>query len=218
MNKLSPSVLAADFTKLGEQIKAVESAGTQMIHIDVMDGMFVPSISFGMPIVSAIRSCTDLVLDVHLMIEEPIRYVDEFASCGADLLTVHVEACQDLEQTIKKIHEKGMKAGVSCNPNTPVERIADVLPLVDLVLIMTVNPGFGGQKLIPETIEKVREIRQMLDAQNLKADLEVDGGINLENAKTLLDAGANVLVAGSAVFGGDANQRAEEFLRILRLQ
>ena len=200
MNCLSPSILSADFSKLGEEIKTVDEAGAQYIHIDVMDGSFVPSISFGMPVIRSIRKCTDKIFDVHLMIEEPGRYIDEFAEAGADLITVHAESCRHLDRTIEKIKEKGLLAGVAINPATPVSAISCVLEKVDMVLVMTVNPGFGGQKLIPYTLDKVREARNLVKQSGCKTDIEVDGGINLENVEEAMDAGANIIVAGFAVF------------------
>lgn len=215
MNCLSPSILAADFSRLGEQIHKLDEAGAQYVHIDVMDGMFVPSISFGMPLMKSIRPCTDRIFDVHLMIEEPVRYIDDFAEAGADLITVHAEACKHLDRTIEAIKEKGLLAGVAINPATPLSAIEWVLPKVDMVLIMTVNPGFGGQKLIPYTLDKVRALRAMIEKADLKTDIEVDGGINLENVKEAMDAGANIIVAGSAVFRGDVGENVERFLNIL---
>lgn len=215
MNCLSPSILAADFSRLGEQIHKLDEAGAQYVHIDVMDGMFVPSISFGMPLMKSIRPCTDRIFDVHLMIEEPVRYIDDFAEAGADLITVHAEACKHLDRTIKAIKEKGLLAGVAINPATPLSAIEWVLPKVDMVLIMTVNPGFGGQKLIPYTLDKVRALRAMIEKADLKTDIEVDGGINLENVTEAMDAGANIIVAGSAVFRGDVGENVERFLNIL---
>ena len=215
MKCLSPSILAADFSRLGEQIHELDEAGAQYVHIDVMDGMFVPSISFGMPLMKSIRPCTDRIFDVHLMIEEPVRYIDDFAEAGADLITVHAEACKHLDRTIEAIKEKGLLAGVAINPATPLSAIEWVLPKVDMVLIMTVNPGFGGQKLIPYTLDKVRALRAMIEKADLKTDIEVDGGINLENVTEAMDAGANIIVAGSAVFRGDVGENVERFLNIL---
>ena len=215
MNCLSPSILAADFSRLGEQIHKLDESGAQYVHLDVMDGMFVPSISFGMPLMKSIRPCTDRIFDVHLMIEEPVRYIDDFAEAGADLITVHAEACKHLDRTIEAIKEKGLLAGVAINPATPLSAIECVLPKVDMVLIMTVNPGFGGQKLIPYTLDKVRALRAMIEKADLKTDIEVDGGINLENVTEAMDAGANIIVAGSAVFRGDVGENVERFLNIL---
>lgn len=215
MNCLSPSILSADFSRLGEQIRELDEAGAQYVHIDVMDGMFVPSISFGMPVIRAIRGCSDRIFDVHLMIEEPGRYIADFAEAGADLITVHAESCKHLDRTIESIKERGLLAGVALNPATPVSAIYCLLEKVDMVLIMTVNPGFGGQKLIPYTIDKVRELKQLLDEKGLKTDIEVDGGINLSNVREVMEAGANIIVAGSAVFSGNVTENTENFLKII---
>ncbi|RKM58741.1 ribulose-phosphate 3-epimerase [Butyrivibrio sp. CB08] len=215
MNILSPSILAADFKNLGHQIADVDKAGAQYLHIDVMDGVFVPSISFGMPVIESIRSATDMVFDVHLMITDPIRYIEEFAKIGSDIITFHQEATDDPQAVIDKIHSFGKRAGISIKPDTPVSVLAPYLDKVEMILVMTVEPGFGGQKLIPKTLDKIREVRAMLNEKNLSTDIQVDGGISKDNVKTVIDAGANVIVAGSAVFKGNAGDNAAELLKIL---
>ena len=216
MYKLAPSILAADFSRLGEQIKKVESAGADYLHIDVMDGMFVPSISFGLPVIETIRKESNLVFDVHLMIEEPGRYVKPFAAAGADILNVHVEACTHLQRTISEIKELGLKAGVTLNPGTPLTTLEYVLNDVDLVLVMSVNPGFGGQKFIPFTLQKLNDLREMRLRKNATAEIEVDGGVTLSNAKEIMEAGAEVLVSGSSVFGGDIEANVKAFRELMK--
>ena len=214
--KLAPSVLAADFTKLGEELRAVDEAGAQYIHLDVMDGAFVPSISFGMPVLAGIREATDRVFDVHMMVEEPGRYVEDMRRCGADILTVHAEACTHLDRVVNQIKEGGMRVGVALNPATPISALDCILGNVDMVLIMTVNPGFGGQRFIPYTLDKIRSLRRRIEELGLSVDIEVDGGISPATVRPVLEAGANVFVAGSAVFGQDPAAHTREFLEIFK--
>ncbi len=213
---LSPSILAADFKVLGQEMKKTEENGAAYIHFDVMDGMFVPSISFGMPVLASIHDATEQFMDAHLMVQEPIRYVEAFQKAGADYVTVHLEACEDVKTTLDKIHACGMKAGLAVNPETDVKELVPYLEDVEMILSMSVHPGFGGQKFIPESLDKIREVRAMLNEKNLETDIQVDGGIYVENVREVLDAGANVIVAGSAVFRGDAGENTAKFMEILK--
>ena len=201
MRKIAPSILSADFTKLGEEIKAVEAAGADYIHIDVMDGHFVPNITVGPMIVKAARKITDLPLDVHLMIENPERYIDDFIEAGSDVITVHVETATHLHRLLGVVRDAGIKAGAALNPATPLSSIQHVLHTMDMVVLMTVNPGFGGQSFIPAVLPKIEELKRIKDEKGMEIDIEVDGGINVENIAQVARAGANVFVAGNAVFG-----------------
>lgn len=212
---LAPSILAADFKVLGQEMKKTEENGARYLHFDVMDGMFVPSISFGMPVLASIHDVTDQVMDVHLMVQEPIRYIEAFKKAGADLVTIHLEACEDVKATIDKIRECGLKVGLSICPETAAEAVEPYLEDVDMILVMSVHPGFGGQKFIPESLDKIRKIRAMIEEKRLLVDIQVDGGIYLTNVREVLDAGANVIVAGSAVFGGDPEKNTRDFMEIL---
>jgi len=213
MIKIAPSILSADFATLGEDIKDVERGGADYIHVDVMDGHFVPNITIGPLVVNAIRPITDLPLDVHLMIENPDQYIPEFAKAGADIITVHVEACRHLHRTIQLIKEQGIKAGVVLNPSTPVDTIKHIIQDIDMVLLMTVNPGFGGQAFISRVVPKIAEVREMANQLNPELDIEVDGGINGETAKICIEAGANVLVAGSFIYGNSDRAEAIKAIR-----
>ncbi len=201
MEKIAPSILSADFTKLGEEIKAVEKAGADYIHIDVMDGHFVPNITVGPMIVKAARKATNLPLDVHLMIENPERYIDDFVKAGSDLITVHVETVTHLHRVLGVIRDAGVKAGASLNPATPLSSIEHVLKHLDMVVLMTVNPGFGGQSFIPEVLPKIEKLRKVIGQKGMEVDIEVDGGINVKNIGQVAQAGANIFVAGNAIFG-----------------
>ena len=212
---LSPSILSADFKCLEKDILETKKAGAKYLHIDVMDGKFVPSISFGMPVIKSIRSADNIVFDVHLMIEEPIRYIKEFVESGADIITVHLEACEDVQATIDKIHSFGIKAGLSIKPKTPVEELIPYLDKVEMILMMSVEPGFGGQKYIEESTERIRKVKEMLIERELSTDLEVDGGINVDNVDIVLEAGVNVVVAGSAIFGGNIEEKTKKFMEKL---
>lgn len=216
MNILSPSMLSADFKNLGAQLGLLEELGVPYLHVDVMDGAFVPSISFGMPVIKSIRSSCNMIFDVHLMVEEPIRYIDDFVTAGADIITVHAEACKHLDRTVNKIKEKGVGCGIALCPATPVSVIQHLLPYLDLVLIMTVNPGFGGQSLIPYTVDKVKELKAIKDENGYKFNLSVDGGINDDTLTSVLDAGANVVVIGSALFGDELKKNTLKYMEVLK--
>ena len=216
MNILAPSILAADIANLGEEIKTTVKAGAKYLHIDVMDGVFVPRMSFGQCVVESIRKCTDIVFDVHLMIIDPIKCIEDFAKAGADIITVHLEACKDVAATLKKIRECGCKAGLSIKPATKVEEIIPYLEYTDMILIMSVEPGLGGQKYMEDATDRIRQTRKIIKDRGLDIDVEVDGGICRENLKMILEAGANVIVSGSSIFKGDITDNTNAFLKILR--
>ena len=214
--QISASILSADMANLTAVTEGLERDGLDMLHFDVMDGQFVPNITFGMPVLASIHDATEQFMDAHLMVQEPIRYVEAFQKAGADYVTVHLEACEDVKTTLDKIHACGMKAGLAVNPETDVKELVPYLEDVEMILIMSVHPGFGGQKFIPESLDKIREVRAMLNEKNLETDIQVDGGIYVENVREVLDAGANVIVAGSAVFRGDAGENTAKFMEILK--
>ena len=203
MVKIAPSILSADFARLGEEVQAAEKAGADLIHVDVMDGHFVPNITIGPPVVKALKKIANRPLDVHLMIENADRFIGDFADSGADILTVHTEACVHLHRTIQNIRECGVKAAVTVNPATPLSDIDFIIPYVDMVLLMSVNPGFGGQKFIPEVLEKIRNLKKMIDEKGSKAEIQVDGGVNLDNVAEVVSAGADIVVMGSAFYNSD---------------
>ncbi|MCR5641048.1 MAG: ribulose-phosphate 3-epimerase [Lachnospiraceae bacterium] len=216
MNCLAPSILSADFGQLGTEIQTVDEAGAQYLHFDVMDGHFVPEITYGIPVLKSVRKYTDRILDVHLMVDNPEQMIPSFIEAGADIITVHAESCVHLDRVVHMIKEGNVLAGVALCPATPISVLENILPELDMVLIMTVNPGYGGQTLIPYTLDKVRNMRQMIMRKGLNTDIEVDGGINLDNVSEALDAGANIIVAGSGVFRGDAAENVTQFLEIMR--
>ena len=213
MIKLAPSILSADFSQLAESVKAVENAGCEYLHIDVMDGHFVPNITFGAVVFEKLRKKSNMTFDCHLMIEQPDLYLEDFVKAGADIITVHQEACVHLNRTIHHIKELGCKAGVAINPATSPQALEYVLQYVDMVLIMSVNPGFGGQKFIPQSLDKIKKLKQMIDAKNYNVDIQVDGGVSVDNIHDIVTAGANIVVAGSAIFGKDNIQKAVSDLR-----
>ncbi|SEA54522.1 ribulose-phosphate 3-epimerase [Oribacterium sp. KHPX15] len=215
MRILSPSILSADFKNLGQQIVDVKEAGAEYLHVDVMDGVFVKSISLGMPVIKSARSACDIFFDVHLMIVDPVRYIEEIAASGADGITFHLEAAEDPMAVIDKIHSLGKRAGISIKPGTDVSALEPFIDKVEMILLMTVEPGFGGQKIIPESFDRIKAVRKMLETTGSKADLEVDGGIKKDNVQSIVQAGANVIVAGSAIYAGDAAANVKEFLSLI---
>lgn len=217
MNILSPSILSADFSRLGDQINQTELGGAKFLHIDVMDGIFVPSITFGMCVIKSLRKVTQMNFDVHLMICEPIRYVKEFSDAGADMITIHYEACKNVEETLEFIHRCGCKAGISIKPSTSIDVLKPFIQLVDLILIMSVEPGFGGQEYIKESTQRIMNAKKMILDSTRQIYLEVDGGIHIDNVKTVLEAGADVIVAGSAIFNGDVVKNTTDFMDILNV-
>ena len=213
---LSPSILASDFAILGEQMKQVEAGGNDYFHFDVMDGMFVPNISFGIPVLVSVRNITKKTLDVHLMVESPERYIDKFADAGADIITIHQEACKPLRETVEHIHERGKKAGIAIKPGTDIEVLDDYFDIADMFLVMTVEPGFGGQKYMDICTDKIRNLRKRLSERGFDTDIQVDGGITRENVDTLLAAGANVIVMGSSIFRGNITENTKYFSQLFK--
>lgn len=213
---IAPSILSADFTQLGSEIKQTEDNGAAFLHFDVMDGMFVPNISFGIPVMKSIRKATRQIMDAHLMVQDPIRYVEAFRDAGADLITVHYEACPDVAKALVKIKDMGLRAGLSINPDTPVGAVREYLQIVDMILVMSVYPGAGGQKFIRGSLDRIRDIRRMIQETGRDIDLQVDGGVTLENMPEIIEAGANIFVAGSAVFSGDIGENVRKCMEIFR--
>lgn len=213
---LAPSMLSADFKELGKELRIIEENGAQYLHFDVMDGMFVPNISFGIPVLASIRPATKMICDAHLMVTEPIRYIEAFKKAGADLITIHLEACEDVDATIAKIRECGCKVGISICPDTPVTSLENYVEKVDMVLIMSVHPGFGGQSFIPSSLDKIRQLKAMIEEKGLSVDIQVDGGIGLGNVEEVVKAGANIIVAGSSVFRDDIAKNTRDMLEILK--
>ena len=213
---LAPSMLSADFKELGKELRIIEENGAQYLHFDVMDGMFVPNISFGIPVLASIRPATKMICDAHLMVTEPIRYLEAFKKAGADLITIHLEACEDVDATIAKIRECGCKVGISICPDTPVTSLENYVEKVDMVLIMSVHPGFGGQSFIPSSLDKIRQLKAMIEEKGLSVDIQVDGGIGLGNVEEVVKAGANIIVAGSSVFRDDIAKNTRDMLEILK--
>lgn len=213
---IAPSILSADFTQLGSEIRQTEENGAAFLHFDVMDGMFVPNISFGIPVMKSIRKATRQIMDAHLMVQDPIRYVEAFREAGADLITVHYEACPDVTKVLVKIKDMGLKAGLSINPDTPVEAVREYLELVDMLLVMSVYPGAGGQKFIRESLDRIRDVRRMIQETGRDIDLQVDGGVTLDNIPEIMEAGANIFVAGSAIFKGNIGENVRKCMEIFR--
>lgn len=217
MNRLAPSILSADFSRLGEQVALIEKAGAHIIHVDVMDGHFVPNISYGAVVMKSLLGKTRLPFDVHLMIENPDQYLEDFVTDNTEIITVHAEACRHLHRTVQHIKSLGIRAGVSLNPATPLSALDEIIEDLDVVLLMSVNPGFGGQKFIPSSLNKIKKLKEMKEKRNPKLEISIDGGISLDNIKTIIDAGVELVVAGSSVFGApDIDKRVKEFLALMK--